>query len=143
MSLGAAGVATMSPGVKIGNTWYDYQHNGSMGRMIDWGWDEENGLIIHFSFMNQDWYPSGEREYAYNCYYGKYGSQLGETGVQPSDEYGGGVGIDVTVDNRAVLGGRPKGESFFRLLSLGKGRLVRRQLRLYLLLLCYIYSSIN
>ncbi|RKX27762.1 MAG: hypothetical protein DRP47_06075, partial [Candidatus Zixiibacteriota bacterium] len=95
---------TASPGLIIGDTWYDYQHNGSMGRMIeskdigsDWG--------VHMGWMFLPGPALESRKYKY------YGYDLGlETGygpksLQTDDDYGGYVGIAVTGDNRGVVGG--------------------------------------
>ncbi|MBU8934524.1 MAG: MSCRAMM family adhesin SdrC [candidate division Zixibacteria bacterium] len=92
-------------GSKVGDTWYDYQHNGSMGRMIDWSHDPTNGLIIHFSWTDLPSSVLIDRKYGYNAYSGSTGSYLGEIGIQPSEHYGGYVGLAVSNEGRAIVGG--------------------------------------
>ena len=88
----------IGPGVKIGDTWYDYQHNGRMGRMVDWGESDPEGVLVHFSWM---YLPSEQidqsRAYAYNVYKCDSGVFLGAKTVQPEDEYAGYVGIDLSL----------------------------------------------
>jgi hypothetical protein len=129
-SLGEATVSNSraaSPGTKVGDTWYDYQHNGTMGRMIGWGKDSVDGFVIHFTFMDLPTEDiSTGRGYGYNAYFadkdGVEGTFLGEKHIgDPVDDYGGYVGVDVTwayqidtaavpddtlsIPNRAVVGG--------------------------------------
>ena len=98
------------PGVKIGDTWYDYQHNGRMTRMVDWGNDVAGGegFMVHFQWMRLASEVEENRHYAYNCYYAEgagSGTFFGQTVVQPTGEYAGYVSLDVTADGRAVLSG--------------------------------------
>ena len=46
--------ANASPGVTVGYTWYDYQHNCSMGRMIETGPHSGNTgpTIVHMGWMH-------------------------------------------------------------------------------------------
>jgi hypothetical protein len=81
------------------------QHNGSMGRMIDWGHTTDSGLIIHFSWTKLPTQEFVNKKYAYNAYRTGSGTFLGETGLQPDGDYGGFVGIDVADDNRAAVYG--------------------------------------
>jgi hypothetical protein len=94
-----------SPGVTVGYTYHDLQHYGSVGRMIDWGWDATNGLLVHFSWTYMPVPVLASSVYAYNLYSSSVGAFLGPFIVQPHGEYAGFVGIDVTTDNRAVVGG--------------------------------------
>jgi len=96
-----------SPGIKIGDTWYDYQHNGSMGRMIGWG--PHSGVtgdaIVHMSWMYLPGDALVSRKYAYTFYKSETGEFGTVTEIQPDDDYAGYAAIDVTADNRGVVGG--------------------------------------
>ncbi len=105
MSLGGAGVATASPGVKVGETWYDQQRNGSMGRMVDWGWGPDlgdgmdYGFAIHYCYMQLPGPVLEDYHIYYNCYMGQTGTQLYPglgVSVQSPSEYAAGGGLDVT-----------------------------------------------
>ncbi|MEW5994777.1 MAG: hypothetical protein AB1744_10320, partial [Candidatus Zixiibacteriota bacterium] len=105
-ALGAFSPAAF-PGRKIGDTWYDYQRNGSMRRMITWGTHgAPDTLLVHFSWMRL---PTSDialaREYRYDVYNAAEGIFGTETGLQNDDEYAGYCGITATNDNRAVVGG--------------------------------------
>ncbi len=101
-ALGVA-AATASPGTMIGYTWYDYQHNGSMGRMIETNFG--TAALVHFSWMFLPGPVLESREYNYNSYDITNSLQGTVTGLQPADDYGGYVGLTTTNDNRAVVGG--------------------------------------
>jgi hypothetical protein len=60
--------SSLSPGVVVGHTFYDYQHNGRMPRMVDWGYDATNGLSIHFLWMWLETETLENRKYAYNAW---------------------------------------------------------------------------
>lgn len=95
-----------SPGTVIGNTWFDSQHKGSMGRMITWGLHGyPDTLLVHFSWMYLPNPIFTSSEYYYKCWNALDGNYQCETGLQPDDEYAGYVGVDVTGNNRAVVGG--------------------------------------
>ena len=105
-SLGRVQVDLAGPGVSIGNTWYDYQHNGAMGRMIDWSYTATDGFIVHFSWMDALDNGFVDRRYGYNAYRASDGSFLGPTLVQPASGHRGGyVGIDANNSGRAIVGG--------------------------------------
>ncbi|UCG60979.1 MAG: hypothetical protein JSV52_11715 [Candidatus Zixiibacteriota bacterium] len=99
-----------SPGVVFGNTWYDYQHNCSMGRMIETGphTGEEGYTVVHMGWM---YLPEKAamgvyRTYAYSAYRSEDHAQLSPEYLQVEGlEYGGYVNVDVTPDNRAIVGG--------------------------------------
>ncbi|UCD64413.1 MAG: hypothetical protein JSW34_02980 [Candidatus Zixiibacteriota bacterium] len=100
--------ASESPGVEFGATYYDYQHNNSMGRMIGIG--PHSGVtgpaIVHFSWMYLPDSVFESRSYAYNAYISSTHSFVGPTILHdPDHQYSGYVNIDVTSDNRAVIGG--------------------------------------
>ena len=104
ISLGTATAASTSPGVKVGDTWYDYQHHGRMPRMIDWGNDVDHGLCIHFSWMDMASSAFENRKSAVNVYTSDNGELFGEVGIQQDGAYAGYVGIDVASDNHTVIG---------------------------------------
>ncbi|MCK4460572.1 MAG: hypothetical protein KAW46_02150 [candidate division Zixibacteria bacterium] len=101
--LGRSQTSSISPGKWIGDTWYDLQHNGSMGRMIDWGWDDTNNVLVHFTWTRMPDYPGSDRRTAYNVYYSVQDSTLGQTFVQSYGDDGGFSNIDAAIDNRAVI----------------------------------------
>ena len=102
-SLGELQSTTASPGVIIGDTWYDYQHNGRMPRMVDWGYTPEDGFIVHFTWMDLPGPVLEHRKSAYNAYLGATGTFIGECYVQPAGDYAGYVALDVTDANEAVI----------------------------------------
>ena len=108
-SLGApaSGFYNESAGIVIGATWHDKQHNGTMGRMVDWGTDPVHGLIVHFNWMKLELSTFQSRHYRYNAWVTLIDTFAFDGGmpVQPPEQYAGYVGIDVTPDNRAVVGG--------------------------------------
>jgi len=104
-ALGQVSSSMTSPGVSIGDTWYDYQHNGRMTRMVDWGTSAEEGFIVHFLWMYLPGPVMENREYMYNAYIANDGAFVDPIGVQPAGDYAGYVALDVTDDNRAVPSG--------------------------------------
>ncbi len=101
--------SAVSPGVTIGNTWYDYQHNGTIGRMIDWGNNPGattvGAAVVHFSWMKLPDAALAERNYAYNHFNSDLGLVGSVSDVQPTDEYAGYVNVQSTGDARAIIGG--------------------------------------
>ncbi|HOP07461.1 MAG TPA: hypothetical protein PLF13_09235 [candidate division Zixibacteria bacterium] len=95
-----------SPGITIGNTWYDQQHFGRMNRMVDWGYDATNGFVVHFLWTFLSDAVATDHVYCYNAYISNDGSYVDPVSVQASGSIGGFVALDVTDDNRAVAGGR-------------------------------------
>ncbi|MCK4607326.1 MAG: hypothetical protein KAU35_08535, partial [candidate division Zixibacteria bacterium] len=112
-SLGGTQSLAVSPGVKVGETWYDYQRNGSMRRMINWGWGpdlgdgEVYGFAVHFTYMQLPAPVLEDRHMYYNVYMGQDGIQLqpglGEP-VQVPGEYAGYGGLDMTQTLRTATG---------------------------------------
>ena len=105
-----------SPGVTIGGTWYEYQHNGSMGRMIETGphSGETGYTAVHMGWMYlPDKQSLGSyRSYAYSAYRSEDHVLLAPVVVMnEGEDYGGYVNVDVTPDNRAIVGGRPSGRA--------------------------------
>ncbi|UCC45009.1 MAG: exo-alpha-sialidase, partial [Candidatus Zixiibacteriota bacterium] len=97
-----------SPGNTVGNTYYDYQHNCSMGRMVECG--PHTGVIgqtmVHFSWMYMPDSLFSSRSYAYNAYNSADHSYAGVAIIHDPDlEYSGYVNVDVTPDNRGIVGG--------------------------------------
>ncbi len=98
-------------GVKIGETWWENQRNGSMRRMITWGKHGPVGsetMLVHFSWMYYPTPPPSDRQYRYDVYDAQTGTFGFEVCLQPLDEYGGFTVIDVTNDDRAIVGGHNK-----------------------------------
>ncbi|MDH4157472.1 MAG: glycoside hydrolase, partial [candidate division Zixibacteria bacterium] len=96
--------ATPSPGVVIGNTWYDYQRNGSMRRMIDIGEDDDVG--VHMAWMRLPENNAGTRVMQYNFYNATAGV-LGSS-VPVNLTWAGYGGVLATGNNRAVVGGHER-----------------------------------
>ena len=96
-----------SPGAVVGVTWYDYQHNGAMGRMIDVGQSVagDNHWLVHFTWMILDApiFESRGAEYdVYDLTGGAFGTEARPIGG--GDQYAGYVAIQATNDNRAIVG---------------------------------------
>lgn len=103
--LGGA-TATQSPGTAIGATWYDCQHIGSMGRMIDQSrHGDPDTMIVHLSWMYMPGPVLFARQYRYDNWNAATGSFGTETGLQFEDDFAGFVNIDATEGGRAVVGG--------------------------------------
>lgn len=91
---------TESPGITVGHTWYDYQHNGSMGKMI--ALDRFGG--VHLIYMKGFDAGATVRHMMYN-YKPAGGSFLWDEGVRVEGMTRSGYGtIDVLSDGRAVPG---------------------------------------
>ncbi|UCD64411.1 MAG: hypothetical protein JSW34_02970, partial [Candidatus Zixiibacteriota bacterium] len=100
--------STESPGVPVGGTWYDYQQSCSMGRMIGIGphSGETGPSTVHFGWTRLPDSVFVARSFAYNAYISATHSFVGETILHDPDMvYSGFVQVDVTPDNRALLGG--------------------------------------
>jgi hypothetical protein len=114
-SLGGVDAASpnypQSPGMKIGDTWYDQQHNGTMSRMVDVNrWTR---TAVHFAWMRLPAENAGTRVYQYNFYNASpWGGYLG-TSVPVSMGWAGYCGVQTTGDNRAVVGGHEKMSDLF------------------------------
>ena len=100
---------SQSPGYRLGGTWYEYQHNGRVPRMVTWGQSPAEGFIIHFDWMYLPSPPPANRAVMYTAWLANSSTQLPPTAVQPSTDNAGYAGIDVTRDqthgagaNRAV-----------------------------------------
>ncbi|MBU8934988.1 MAG: dockerin type I repeat-containing protein [candidate division Zixibacteria bacterium] len=114
-ALGSSGGSSRGVGLKIGSTWWDQQQIGSMGRMIDYGItpSDPSQMLMHFIWT---WAPGydptclSERAYRYEAWDAGAGNLLFSGGINahPASEYGGYVGIDITGENLALLGGHLK-----------------------------------
>jgi hypothetical protein len=98
--------ASAAPGVVVGLTWYEYQHNGRVPRMSGWGTDGTNGFIAHFSWMDMPGVELSARSYAYN----NYGTTTGFMGggavkIQAAEDFAGYVAARVMPDNRMTVWG--------------------------------------
>ena len=101
-----------SPGVYLGYTYYDYQHNGTIGRMTDWGphlpnpaWQTSDAWI-QFAWMHLPLNVLENRSYAYRYYnvgLGAFNTDF--VTIQSAGEYAGYVGLDVDQTGRAIVGG--------------------------------------
>ncbi|HWR82433.1 MAG TPA: hypothetical protein VN285_03960 [Candidatus Deferrimicrobium sp.] len=129
-TLGSAAVSG-SPGVIVnpangGNTTYEYQHNGSIGRQIAHG---AHGMpdtqLIHFVYMDMPGYAFVDRGYQYEVWdalNGAWGTGSDVTGSL----YGGFVNIAVTAANQAIVTGHvrptdPEPTRIFTYFDSGRG----------------------
>ncbi len=89
-----------SPGMAVGLTTYDYQHNGRMPRMVDWGYDATQGFAIHFLWMWMEGSTIANRKYAYNAWKDNASDlafpYTGASEVQDDGGMAGYVALDVT-----------------------------------------------
>ena len=122
-SIGISAPPGQSPGLQVGSTFYDFQQHNSMGRMIETGpylGLPEDEAIVHFSwtFMasGEDHYVN--RSYAYAAYNANSQMLLDPVIIHPTEkEYAGFVNVDVTPDNRGIVGGNcntQKGPDIFQ-----------------------------
>ncbi len=106
MALGWA-APSASPGVVLGDTWYDYQRNGSMRRMIARNDDMKKGTQrVHFVWMRLP----DSNQVARKCQYRVFNPGSGEfdcDGYVPSNDlaYMGYCVLDVTNDDRGIPAG--------------------------------------
>lgn len=105
IALGSQALQYAGPGMTVGHTWYDIQHNTTMGRMVDWTYDETSGLIVHFSWTELPTSAFVNRKYGYNAYSSNTGTLIGETAAQSDQHYGGYVNIQANSANSVILGG--------------------------------------
>ncbi|UCD17137.1 MAG: hypothetical protein JSV44_11905 [Candidatus Zixiibacteriota bacterium] len=111
VSLGAdAFSASLSPGLQVGLTTYDYQANCRMNRQVDWRGTQN----VHFVWMGQSSTTlGGDRGTVYEAWDIVFadlifkGAPLGGTDAHPrlggGVNYSGYVGLDVDNDGRAIL----------------------------------------
>ena len=113
-SLGFDQIPSASPGLQIGTTTYDYQHNGRMGRLVDW----RSTQMVHFTWMKQvNTTLGGDRGGGYEVWDGTQSpgtfihagaSSGGGCDVHPrlgsGNNYSGYYCLDVAEDGRALIG---------------------------------------
>jgi hypothetical protein len=95
-TIGLRGPEENFVGMKVGSTWYDKQHNGSVGRNIAQGSDGR----IHFTWIHK-WNSGGVRSMYYNSVVfdvGQWVASHDTGGVQVSGTNGGYGNIDVWGD---------------------------------------------
>ncbi len=107
-SLGRTSTADPIVGKYVGNTWWDEQHRGSMGRMIDIGTDGTGWTMVHMAWMRlPGWDSKTGRKYMYN-YYDASSVATVATQSEVSLEWSGYVGCQAIGDNRAMVGGHER-----------------------------------
>ena len=90
-----------SPGLVIGNTWYEQQQIGPMPRTVRWSPSPQP--VMHFAWMRcPDGFPAG-RAYAYAHYNFSNSVVSPISMLVPS---GGYIDLAVTGDHRALIGGQ-------------------------------------
>lgn len=104
--------SSRATGSLVGVTWYDYQHNGSMGRQIETQTVLDGAAAgdtyVHMNFMYMPGRAFESRAYYYNSY-DLTGKDWGGSDIpQPDDDYGGYVSICATNDGRGIVGGHNK-----------------------------------
>ncbi|KAA3633088.1 MAG: hypothetical protein DWP97_09880, partial [Calditrichaeota bacterium] len=95
-----------SPGVVVGDTWYDYQHNGTMGRMIETVGIGDT-VFVHFGWMRLLQPSFTNRHYGYASFKNSvFGTSLSSAiAVQPTGDYGGYVSLTANSDGDVIIGG--------------------------------------
>ncbi len=97
---------SVSPGIVIGETWYDLQQNGTMGRMIDWGNDASTGNgFIHNTWMRLPSATSTNRHYAYRYYDATVGGLSDLVNLNGLNDYSGYTQIQSKGNGAAIVGG--------------------------------------
>ena len=107
-SLGATSFSA-SPGVIIGNTYYDFQHVNTTGRMVGIG-DSISGAdtstYVHFTWMDLPGPDlANPRGAAYNYASVASGVSTWEITLSSWVDYAGYFNLDVTPDNQAIMSG--------------------------------------
>ena len=106
-SLGATSFSS-SPGVTIGNTYYDYQHNNTTGRMVGIGNNisgTDTSTFVHMTWMDLPGPDlTNSRYFAYGLAIVSTGA-FGEIGIVEFFGDAGYFNLDVTPDNRAIISG--------------------------------------
>ena len=101
VALGTSSYRSDPPGDTVGYTWYEYQHNGSMGRQVAYtaGVDYSG---VHFVRMRRT-AEVGPRYIAYNAYDGANWAWP-DSGKAFTGVNGGYTTMDVTSSGSAVVG---------------------------------------
>lgn len=94
-------------GSTVGTTYYDQQHNGAMGRMVETGprFNNTPYAVVHFGWMGLDVPTFSGRHYSYNNYSSQLGGYNGTTIPHSSLDYAGYVNLDVSPSNEPIVGG--------------------------------------
>jgi len=105
--LGFDSKASLSPGLTIGGTYYDYQHNGRMTRQVDWRYSE----WVHFLWMKKPDKALGElRGMGWQCWdadAGQFTQDPGGSEIHPissSAIRSGYVSLDVDDGGKMIAG---------------------------------------
>ncbi|MBN1213159.1 MAG: hypothetical protein JXA92_11320, partial [candidate division Zixibacteria bacterium] len=106
VSLGIAGGDGHTPGALVGHTWYEYQQNSTMGRLIDWRLPNPQVHMAYTRMLTL----GGFRTVAYNVYDPESGTWplTVDVGCNVYDEAQGtaySANIDVTPAGAAVVAG--------------------------------------
>lgn len=113
-SLGTSSFSS-SPGVTIGNTYYDIQHINTTGRMVGIGNNisgTDTSTFVHMTWMDLPGPDlSNIRDYSYGIAIVSNGA-FGEIGIVEFFGDAGWFNLDVTPDNRAIISGHlsPNGD---------------------------------
>ena len=116
-SLGATSFSA-SPGVTIGNTYFDIQHINTTGRIVgtgDFFLGSDTSTLVHFTWMDLPGPDlANSRNFAYAAALVLNGEILTEIGADVWVEVGGYFNLDVTPDNRAIISGHwtPDGDPY-------------------------------
>ena len=121
MSLDRSGMGR-GIGWSAGTTTYDYQHNSSMHRQVDVGSSATCAWTVHLTWMYMASDVIADREQVYNGWDGAGGAAVGYyEGIVNPGEYAGYGSLDITDDNRFVIGchkhdgsGAYKSEAFYQ-----------------------------
>jgi hypothetical protein len=103
--ISADGAKSVSPGVQIGTTSYDFQSNSRQNRQVEWRGSQN----IHFLWMKQTDYDAsnaGDRRTTYEAWDADMGDLIsggGGVDVHSPSVRSGFVSLDVTPDDRAVV----------------------------------------
>jgi hypothetical protein len=108
-SLGFDQALGYAPGKRVGVTTYDYQHNGRMGRQVDW----REFQVVHFDWMKQTSIVLGELRRtgydAWDAYQGKFlqagASDSGGCDIHAknANNISGYVTLDVDTEGKVVI----------------------------------------
>ena len=113
-SLGSAAVPSTSPGVIIGNTYFDNQAYNYQGRMIRTGRNFDLGLndsltLVHFGFQNlsvpNNFIGQNDRGPAYAYYEAAAGVYQFEVSLTFPPQFAGYINLEVTKQNQAIVCG--------------------------------------
>jgi len=90
---------------KIGDTFFEAQHLGSMHRQVAWGNSIACPMTIHMGWTYLATAEPIDRAFRYAFFDGVSGTLSTPCNVQPAGEYSSNTCLEVTDDNRAVISG--------------------------------------